>query len=179
MDSSAISRRDTAWAARLVVLYALVFQGWHVVEHLVQFGQREAFGVPDGNGILGSALDMAPVHFLYNLGYWLLLVAIYLGLGLHRDGARTYGRAILWLLTFAVAWQTWHMVEHVAQMLQYLAAPRPGGFPGLLGQPNGPFVGHRLHLTYNLVAYVPLVVVFFQGDFHKRAKADLRAAFVR
>ena len=177
---SRVSERDGAHIARLIALFALLFQGWHVFDHWVQVSQRTWFGNPDGQGLAGAAVDMAPAHFLYNLAYWAMLVAIYLGLGFPAR-RKTYGPLVFWLLTFAVLWQSWHMVEHIAQMAQYLAAPRGGGFPGILGKPNGPFVGYWLHFTYNFVAYIPLVIVFFRAGFHRRVGADLRSvrAFLR
>lgn len=54
----------------LAAFLALVLvQGFHEIEHLVQVAQRMALGIPDGNGVLGSVIDIEPLHFGYNTIY--------------------------------------------------------------------------------------------------------------
>ena len=176
MENAPFEDRTTATAKpssgarpriRALLLFTLVLQGWHVFEHTLQVTQRTWLEQPQGEGITGSLVDLAPSHFLFNLVYLGLLLGIFLGFGMHRD-LRRYGRVTTGLLLFALVWESWHLLEHAVQMAQYLPAPRPGGFPGILGAPNGPFIPYWLHFFYNLVAYLPLVIATLTGRLLRR-----------
>jgi len=146
------------------VFFALVLvQGFHELEHVVQVMQRFLLGVPDGNGLIGSLADIEPVHFVYNSLYLGLLLAVFILLGLHRDGPDEHGRLAAGLLTFALAFQMWHELEHVFKLTQYFAL-HANGTGGILGQGPGAiaplFPIPLLHLVYNTVAYVPALIAF-------------------
>ena len=169
MDRGAVAaqmrRRDVvAPRTRLVFLALLVIQGFHLVEHLTQVVQRYLLGIANGNGILGSVADIEPVHFIYNVAYLALLAALYMLLGLHRHGPRRVGQAAFALVTFALVFQGFHVVEHVAKMVQYLQLGLRNGTGGVLGDGPGALVPlfpiPLLHLVYNAIAYAPAVLAF-------------------
>ena len=53
--------------------------------------------------------------------------------------------------------QMWHMTEHSVKLAQFLNTGMQGT-PGILG---GYFDPVLLHFFYNLIVYLPLVLVFF------------------
>ncbi len=157
-------RSATVSSPALGVFLALVLlQGFHTLEHVVQVVQRWALGIPNGNGLLGSLADIEPLHFAYNTLYLALLAATYLLLDLDVDGPRRHGRLVFGLLTFALAFQAWHEVEHVVKLKQYFALG-VNGTGGIFGQGPGAvaprFPIPLLHLAYNLTAYVPTLAAF-------------------
>lgn len=148
----------------LTVLFALVLvQGFHEIEHIVQVCQRALLGIPNGNGLLGSITDIEPLHVGYNTLYLALLVAVFVMLGLHRDGPNEHGALVAGLVTFALSFQMWHELEHVFKLVQYLVLG-VNGTGGILGQ--GPaglvplFPIPLLHLAYNSIAYLPALAAF-------------------
>ena len=144
-------------------LSLVLVQGFHEVEHLVQVTQRFALGIPDGNGVLGSFADIEPLHFAYNTIYLALIATVYVRLGLHRPGPSAYGRLITGLLTFALAFQMWHELEHVFKVVQYVALG-VNGTGGIFGRGPGALVPvvpiPLLHFAYNTVAYLPALAAF-------------------
>ena len=148
----------------VVFVALLVLQGFHLVEHVTQVVQRYVLGIANGNGILGSVADIEPVHFVYNVGYLALLVAVYLRLGLVSDAASRVGRPAYVLLTFTLAFQGFHVLEHVAKMVQYLQMGLQNGTGGIFGMAPGGlaplFPVPLLHLGYNAIGYLPAVVAF-------------------
>ncbi len=162
-----------------VFLLLVLLQGFHELEHVIQVTQIYALGIANGKGILGSVVDIEPVHFAYNSIYLGLLAATYLLLGLHRDGARRYGRLVFGLLTFALVFQSWHEVEHVFKIAQYLTLG-VNGTGGIFGKGPGAllplFPIPLLHFAYNTVAYVPALVAFVIIARLHRAEAPLSTA---
>ena len=74
-----------------------------------------------GTRLVGSVVDIEPVHFVYNTLYLGMLAYTYVRLGLPREGARRYGSMVFGGLTFALVFQSWHEVEHVFKLAQYFA----------------------------------------------------------
>jgi hypothetical protein len=164
----------------LTTFLALVLvQGFHELEHVVQVLQRFAFGVPNGNGLIGSIADIEPVHFVYNSLYLGLVIAVFVLLGLHRDTANEHGRLGAGLVTFALVFQMWHELEHVFKLTQYFAL-HVNGTGGILGQGPGAiaplFPIPLLHLFYNTVAYAPALAAFIVLVRRIRLPRDLQDA---
>jgi hypothetical protein len=165
----------------LTVFLALVLvQGFHELEHVVQVVQRLALGIPNGNGVIGSLVDIEPVHFVYNSLYLGLLIAVFALLGLHRDGPTEHGRLVAGLLTLALAFQMWHELEHVFKLTQYFAL-HLNGTGGILGQGPGAIVPlypiPLLHLAYNTVAYVPALAALILLLRRIKVPIDAQVAF--
>lgn len=87
--------------------------------------------------MLGSLVDIEPFTFAHNTTYLGLLIAPYVLLGLHREGARRRGNALFWLLAFAVLFQSRHDVEHIARLAQFVALRGRNGTGGVFGQGPG------------------------------------------
>ncbi len=158
----------------LAVFLALVlFQGFHEIEHVVQVVQIYVLGIANGKGIVGSVTDLEPLHFAYNSLYLALLVAVYVLLGLHREGPSDHGGLVVGLVSVALAVQMWHELEHVFKMVQYFVLGT-NGTGGIFGQGPGallPLIPIPLpHLAYNAAAYVPALAAFIL--LVRRSQAD-------
>lgn len=161
-------RRVTARAGRLLLLEALLVQGFHEVEHVVQVVQRSVLDIRLGSGLLGSVFDVEPVHFIYNLTFLGLLMGAYVGLRRSNAIPRN-GSLVLGLLTFAVIGQGYHAIEHVVKMIQFLETGR-NGTPGMLGNWLNVV---WLHFWFNTVLGAPVVAAFFVGRFDRALGRDL------
>jgi hypothetical protein len=150
----------------------VLFQGVHYMEHVVQVLQRFVFGIPTGAGILGSWLDIEPVHFGYNLIFLSFVALCFWKAGYLKSSASRHG-FIYWVMAFALLWQTYHQAEHIVKMVQFIDWGR-NGTPGILGYF---FNLAWLHFTYNTVALAPLLVVFFKGGYYGSAKTALSNAW--
>jgi nitrous oxidase accessory protein NosD len=76
-------RRTWPWLA--LTLGIFIVQGWHVVEHTVKLDQWLENGHRSPTpGILGQHVRLIELHFTINTIVLLLVVAGYLGFGLHR-----------------------------------------------------------------------------------------------
>ena len=120
----------SAQAGRLLLLEALLFQGLHEMEHLVQVIQRSVLDIKNGGDLFGSVYDLEPVHSAYNLTFLILLgLAV---IGLRQPGAVPRHRAlVLGLLTLTLVGQSYHSIEHVVKIAQFLETGRDGT-PGIL-----------------------------------------------
>ncbi len=152
----------------------LLIQGFHTFEHLLQVFQRFVFHQPKGAGVLGSWVDVEPVHLGYNMVYLWLLTLTYWEGKFWKE--RKVNRLFFWAITASIATQGWHFVEHLFKIGQFIDSGN-NGTPGLLGN-NGVFGTHWnivwLHFTYNFLVFVPFVVAFFAGGFHREAMKELR-----
>ena len=149
--------------AYFLFLGILGIQGFHVIEHVVQVVQRYALGIANGSGIVGSVADTEPVHLIYNAAYFGLLAAAYLALGLQQRSSPVEG-SVRGLLTFALCFQAFHLLEHTFKIVQYVQLGFQNGTGGILGSGPGGIVPlfpvPLLHLAYNAIAYIPVVLVF-------------------
>ncbi|MEN9934229.1 MAG: hypothetical protein RLZZ387_808 [Chloroflexota bacterium] len=118
----------------MVLSILLALQGFHTVEHIVQWVQYHVLRWPTfvSSGLI-SAADAEWVHFAWNWGF--LLVCLYLV-------ARGMRGPWAWLL---VAWATAHTLEHTYMMARYLQTVQElralgvggvsaQGLPGVLGR---------------------------------------------
>jgi hypothetical protein len=140
---------------------AVVIQGLHDMEHIVQSYQVFFMGVPRpvAGGLLGSVFDFPVVHFLYNILFFLALiwaVAWAYGLG----GFRTFDKVGMWALLIAAGVQSYHAVEHILQITQEAATgtARPPGAIGLVGDN---IVAHLILNTFVFV--LPLIALWRFG----------------
>lgn len=156
----------------LVFLGVVLLQGLHELEHITQALQRFVLDDPNGAGLLGSWIDIEPVHLVYNGSFLLLLALTYrLGWGhIHNSPTRP---VVFWLMTFALLFQSYHFIEHLFKIVQFIGSGT-NGTPGILGQF---FNLVWLHLVYNTIVYVPVLLAFFLGGFYRVTVADLH--FVR
>jgi hypothetical protein len=168
-----------AWApadalrARQLFLVLLLFQGLHEFEHVVQVVQAFVLGQRGAAGLLGSALGLEPVHFAYNAWFLALVGATFASVGLRRQTPIGRAGAVALLLGAATLLQTYHVVEHVAKIAQYLSTGQ-NGMPGLLGLRFNPI---WLHFVLNTAAYAPCLLAFALSGLHRSLIDDTRRLF--
>ena len=136
--------RATATPATLGFTFLLLAQTAHLLEHVAQMIEIHLLGVAaaDARGIVGQ-LDVEWVHFIWNLGVFLALVALVAMLGPNR------------ILVLVTLFAGWHLLEHDVIMQAFLARGLAGA-PGLLA--HGGIIGGGLpisrpdlHFVYNLI----------------------------
>ncbi len=139
---------------------ALAIGAAHEAEHVIQVVQRYVFAVPNGNGVLGSVVDLEPLHFVYNLAYFATLVWVARALRTVVQRDRVVERS----LELALTLQLWHVFEHYLKIAQYLALGMINGTGGFFGAGPGGLIPllpvPALHFVYNTAVFVPLVIAF-------------------
>ncbi len=161
--------------AAVAFLCLVLLQGFHEVEHVVQIVQRYVgigsgfFNNPKGAGILGSWLDVEPVHLGYNAVFLFLVgLCFWVGGFYKKDFIRRYPLPF-GLMAFALLFEGYHFVEHIVKIVQFIETGK-NGTPGILGNF---FNLVWLHFAYNTIAYVPLLVVFFMDGYYRSAVGAL------
>ena len=152
-----------------VSIYVWIFgltvavQSFHMLEHVVQVIQKFVLNSTQAHGLVGQ-LDLEWVHFAFNTVYIGLFV--YLLLGWLKYGGRLSDirGMCLAVLLVGVVFQGYHEVEHSVKFAQFLETGVQGT-PGILGSH---FNGIMLHFTYNVLVFIPLLLVFFVTGMHRR-----------
>jgi hypothetical protein len=146
------ARRAYGWLALFYLL--AITQSGHVLEHTTQMIQIHLLKLnpPHNHGIFGQ-FDIEWVHLVWNS---LVLAAILL-LTWRFPANR-------WLM-LALAFATWHQIEHSYIMFRFLSTGAEGT-PGLLaagGHLGGglPITRPDLHFLYNLIETTPLLIAYF------------------
>ncbi|MGQ5260846.1 hypothetical protein ACTWLT_08840 [Micromonospora sp. ZYX-F-536] len=141
----------------------------HWAEHLTQAFQIWALGwpVPQSRGVLGLAFPWLVTSEWLHYGYAIVMLA---GLWLLRDGFK--GRARTWW-TVALAIQFWHHIEHLLLLIQAQTGTLFFGrtVPTSLLQLVLPRV--ELHLFYNSVVFLPMVIAMVYHLRPSRAEAAM------
>lgn len=60
-----------------LIVFVLVFQSWHFIEHVVKLDQHFVEGCLSCPGILGNYYDLIILHFIYNTIAFVPLVIVY------------------------------------------------------------------------------------------------------
>lgn len=155
-ERSFITKLNTRWHERALWIYLLIVT-LHWIEHLVQAAQIWIFEMPrpEALGALGYVfpwlVKSEVMHFTY-------AVLMFIGLVILRPGFR--GKARGWW-TASMVIQGWHLVEHTLLQAQAIAGQNMFGspVPTSLLQPLIP--RPELHLLYNLVVFIPMVVAMW------------------
>ncbi|MCC6455130.1 MAG: hypothetical protein IT328_09325 [Caldilineaceae bacterium] len=135
------------WAYMLVIVA-------HWLEHVLQIYQIYGLGWAPENagGILGvfypSLVESETLHFVYDFIQWAGILLFYPGFK---------GRALTWW-QIALVGQTWHYIEHVLLMGQYLTGYYLFGAPHQISVLQLWFPRAELHFAYNLICFIPMVV---------------------
>ena len=145
-------RHETA----LRVFMAIVLAHW--AEHLVQATQIYALGwpVPESRGVLGYFFPVLVSSEMLHYGYALVMLA---GLFMLRRGFTGVEDHRWW--TIALAIQFFHHFEHFLLQGQYLLGQNLFGrpVPTSIAQLWVPRV--ELHLFYNTIVFIPMVVAMY------------------
>ncbi|MGX6601995.1 hypothetical protein ACWKSP_07675 [Micromonosporaceae bacterium Da 78-11] len=152
--------------AALTVLLVVVIGHW--AEHLVQAYQIWVLGRPrpQALGLLGQVYPWLVTSEWLHYGYAIVMLVL---LALLRPGF--VGRARTWW-TVALAIQFWHHIEHLLLLVQ----AQTGHF--LFGRPVPTSVAQlflprvELHLFYNSIVFLPMIVAMYLHLRPNRAEAQ-------
>lgn len=153
--------------AALSIFMLIVLAHW--AEHVAQALQIWVFGWtrPESRGVLGLAWPWLVSSEWLHYGYALIMLA---GLWFLRNGM--VGRARTWWLA-ALAIQAWHHVEHLLLLLQAVTGNNLFGRAAPTSILQLVVERVELHLFYNAVVFVPMVVAVY---LHMRPRPAERRA---
>jgi hypothetical protein len=152
---------NAEWHERgLQVFTAIVLAHW--AEHILQAIQIYVLGwpVPQSRGLLGHFFPWLVSSETLHYGYALVMLT---GIWLFRPGF-TGGRD-RWWWTLALGIQFWHHIEHALLQGQAILGQN------LLGRPVATSIVQlwvprvELHLFYNTIVFVPMVVAMYYHMF--------------
>ncbi|MBI1729048.1 hypothetical protein HY229_09270 [Candidatus Acetothermia bacterium] len=151
--------RDPAYSRLAgIFLLALIFQSFHMAEHVAQIIQKFPLGETEAHGLLGTILDREWVHLAYNGVYFGLLAILLLGYrSVIRGSTRVEASLFMTLLWFVYLFEGYHVAEHGMRVIQHLEWGVEDT-PGLMGQF---FPAIWVHFIYNLLVYLPMLLTFF------------------
>ena len=134
----------------------------HWAEHLLQAFQIYALGwpVPESRGLLGHFFPWLVTSEAMHYGYAIVML---IGLWVLRTGFTGQDDRRWW--TVALALQFWHHIEHGLLQAQFLLGQNLFGLPvpTSIAQLWVPRV--ELHLFYNTVVFVPMMVAMYHHMF--------------
>jgi hypothetical protein len=149
-------------------IYMLVIVA-HWLEHVLQIYQIYGLGwaPATAGGILGviypQLIESETLHFVYDFIQWAGIIIL-------RPGF--YGRARTYW-TIAMIIQTWHYIEHVLLMGQYLTGYYLFGAPHQISILQLWFPRAELHFVYNLLVFIPMVIAVHE---YIKPKLEMLAA---
>ncbi|MQS10746.1 hypothetical protein F7Q99_00225 [Streptomyces kaniharaensis] len=129
----------------------------HWAEHLTQAYQIWGLGwpVPKARGVLGYAYPWLVTSEWLHYGYAIVML---IGLFLLRPGF--VGRARTWW-NIALGIQFWHHIEHLLLLLQAQTGHNLFGRPVPTSILQLVFARVELHLFYNTIVFLPMVVAMY------------------
>jgi hypothetical protein len=169
-DESFMDRLNGAWHERALQIYMFIVLA-HWAEHLVQAIQIYVLGwpVPQSLGVLGLFYPWLIRSETLHYGYALVML---IGLFMFRRGFVEPDARRWW--TIALVIQFFHHFEHLLLFGQYLTGhnifDRP--VPTSLIQLWVPRV--ELHLFYNTIVFIPMVIGMYYHMFPTKAVPGVR-----
>ena len=163
---SFLAKLNVEWHERALQLFmAIVLAHW--AEHLVQAWQVYALGwpVPDSRGVLGLWFPFLVKSELLHYGYAIIMLV---GIWILRTGftGRSYA---WWMLAFVI--QFWHHIEHALLQAQAIIGMNLLGAPVPMSIVQLWIPRVELHLIYNSLVFIPMVVAMYQHIFPTREEA--------
>ncbi|HEY7593884.1 MAG TPA: hypothetical protein VH969_12065 [Actinophytocola sp.] len=152
--------------AALMVFMVVVVGHW--AEHLVQAYQIYVLGWPrpQAGGLLGLAFPWLVKSEWLHYGYAIVMLVAFIVL---RHGfvgrGRTWWNAAMWI-------QVWHHFEHLLLLVQAMTGAYLLGKPVPTSIAQLVFPRVELHLFYNAIVFVPMVVAMV---LHLRPRPEERA----
>ena len=150
----AFMREQDIYALQPAVwIFMLIIVG-HWTEHVLQIYQIYALGwSPDkAGGLIGlvypGLVESETLHFVYDLIQWAGILILLPGF---KGRARQY-----WVVSMVI--QSWHYIEHVLLMGQYLTGYYLFGAAHQISILELWFPRAELHFSYNLLVYIPMVI---------------------
>jgi hypothetical protein len=162
-----IEQLNGSWHERgLQVYMAIVLAHW--AEHLTQAFQIYAMGWPPpaARGFLGHFYPWLVASETLHYGYALVMLA---GLWIFRTGFTGVLDRRWWMIAFWI--QFWHHIEHAILQTQAIVGVN------LMGRPVATSIVQlwvprvELHLFYNTVVFVPMVIAMYYHMFPSSQEA--------
>jgi hypothetical protein len=168
--SSIYDKLNLTWHERaLQVFMAIVLAHW--AEHLFQAYQIYVMGWPrpKANGLVGLwypwLIKSEVLHYLYAL-------VMLIGIWVLRKGFTGTGRK--WW-TVALVIQFWHHIEHLLLIIQATTHHNFWGKPVPCSVLQLFFPRVELHLFYNTIVFIPMVIGMYYHMFPRKGEEGLSA----
>ena len=159
-----VDRLNSEWHKPALIGYvAIVLAHW--AEHLAQAFQIYALGwpIPESRGVLGYWFPWLVKSELMHYGYALVML---IGLWVLRTGFK--GRSYRWwMIAFWI--QFWHHIEHAILQGQAIVGRNLLDLPVATSLVQLWIPRVELHLFYNTIVFVPMVLAMY---FHMFPSAD-------
>jgi hypothetical protein len=165
--STFVERLNAQWHERaLQVFMVIVLAHWG--EHLLQAYQIYGLGwpVPEARGALGYFFPWLVKSELLHYGYALVMLV---GLFALRSGFTGTQDRAWWTLALAI--QFWHHIEHGLLQAQAVMGTTFFGSPVATSVAQLWFPRVELHLFYNTIVFIPMMVAMYFHMFPPAADA--------
>jgi hypothetical protein len=176
-DASFFEKLNSIWHKRSLQLFMVIVLA-HWAEHLTQAVQIYVMGWrrPDAGGFLGYFFPWLVSSELLHYGYALVMLVLLFAL---RKGFT--GTSLKWW-TLALGIQFWHHIEHLLLQGQALLHHNLLNSPVPLSFLQMAFPKNRveIHLFYNAIVFIPMVVAMYyhmfppQGEKHAACTCAVR-----
>jgi hypothetical protein len=165
-----VARLNSRYHRTALNVFMVIVLG-HWAEHVAQAYQIWVLGWPrpKARGLLGMAFPWLVSSETLHYGYALVMLV---ALWLLRPGFR--GRARAWW-TVALVIQFWHHFEHLLLLVQAQAGVNFFGRPQPTSVLQLFFPRVELHLFYNSIVFIPMVVAMYLHLRPNRAELDAAA----
>jgi hypothetical protein len=175
---SDLSRRLNREWHKPALQFFMVIVLAHWAEHLVQAFQIYVLGwpVPESRGVLGHWFPWVVKSEVLHYGYALVML---IGLWILRQGFQ--GRSRTWW-TISLGIQFWHHIEHAILQGQAIAGANLFGSPVPVSIAQLWIPRVELHLFYNTIVFVPMVVAMYYHMFppeNEAAHAGCSCAYTK
>jgi len=155
-----IERLNGEWHERALQLFMVIVLA-HWAEHLTQAVQIYVLGwdIPDARGVLGLWYPWLVKSELLHYGYAIIMLA---ALWILRSGFR--GRSyVWWMVAFWI--QFWHHIEHALLQGQAIVGTNLWDSPVPMSLVQLWIPRVELHLFYNSVVFLPMIVAMYYHMF--------------
>jgi hypothetical protein len=166
--SSLYDKLNSTWHERaLQVFMAIVLAHW--AEHLFQAYQIYVMGWPrpKANGLVGLWYPWLIKSEVLHYGYALVML---IGIWVLRKGFTGTGRK--WW-TVALVIQFWHHIEHLLLIIQATTHHNFWGKPVPVSVLQLFFPRVELHLFYNTIVFIPMVIGMYYHMFPRKGEQGL------
>lgn len=159
-DQTTLGKLNSVWHKPALLTYtAIVLAHW--AEHLAQATQIYILGwpIPESRGVLGYWYPWMVKSELLHYGYAIVMLIAFWIL---RKGfvGRSY---TMWMVAFWI--QFWHHIEHALLQGQAVFQQNLFGSPVPVSIAQLVIPRVELHLFYNTIVFVPMVVAMFYHMF--------------
>jgi hypothetical protein len=169
-SGSFMDKLNGVWHERALAVFMIIVLA-HWAEHLVQAFQIFGLGMarPDSRGVIGQVFPWVVKSEALHYGYAIVMLA---GLWLLRKGFT--GRShTWWMVAFWI--QAWHHIEHFLLQGQAIVGQNLWGspVPTSVVQSMFPTMRVELHLFYNTIVFVPMIIAMVYHMYPPKSEANL------